>query len=818
MVNSICRLLYSVLLGISAGAFAGDWPTYLHDNTRVGVTDQPLQFPLTLQWQYRSAAPTEPAWEGPRSEPIEGMVMKHRVRFDDAHHVSVVGDRVYFGSSVDHQVRCVDAATGRTVWQIFTGGPVRLAPTIHDGRVYFGSDDGCVYCVDATSGSEIWKLRVGPREERLMARGKMISRWPIRTGVLIADDIAYFGAGIFPHETVYLAAADAKTGTVLWKNDRISQRDAGRDDLSPQGYLLANEDSLFVPSGQSLPAAFNRKTGELEFKKSFGWRSTAGGEVGGSRALLSDGQMYSAGSHHFLALNQQTGDAGFAYIVGNQLTFRGPKAFIATGKEVIAVDRDVHTKASVKRQELFLARSALRADREKLAEVNRQMAELAQEGILWRAEFVAESAMALAGNAVLVGGTDEVRAFDVTDGKLLWSAKTDGEIRGLAVAADRLFVSTTTGSIFTYGTGSPTNGKPTVHPESIVANPFAKDGLSDFYEQAAREILKNSNVSLGYCLVLGNEEGRLAFEIARQAPGLRIYAVEPDPEKVQRARERLAPTGWYGTRVTVLQGKPDATSLSNYFANLVVSDSMLKTGKLPATAVELGRYIKPCGGVACFGVPRHERSPKIAPDELQKSLAGMYLRDDAEISAVEQWAVLRRGKLAEVGEWSHQYGNVSNTCFSEDHRVKGSLGVLWYGDPGPNKTINRHEAAASPLSTNGRFFTQGVDSLRAYDAYNGQYLWEYMNPGAIRTGVFNNNETSNLAASDDAVFVVVNDTCTVLEASSGKILAEHKAPQADDGIPRHWGYVAHHDGILYGTSTIHSELADSLRRRGAHGR
>jgi predicted ribosome quality control (RQC) complex YloA/Tae2 family protein len=31
--------------------------------------------------------------------------------------------------------------------------------------------------------------------------------------------------------------------------------EAGRDDLSPQGYLLASKDILFVPSGRSLPAA-----------------------------------------------------------------------------------------------------------------------------------------------------------------------------------------------------------------------------------------------------------------------------------------------------------------------------------------------------------------------------------------------------------------------------------------------------------------------------------------------------------------------------------------------------------------------------------
>lgn len=802
---------------------AEDWPTYLKDNTRVAATTEPLEFPLQLQWQFQSVAATEPAWEGPRSEPIEGLVMKHRARFDDAHHVSVVGDRVYFGSSVDHQVRCVAAATGQTVWSVFTGGPVRLAPTIHQGRAYFGSDDGCVYCVDAATGVEQWKLRVGPREERLLARGQMISRWPVRTGVLIADDVAYFGAGIFPHETVYLCAADAQTGNLLWKNDRISQRDAGRDDLSPQGYLLANEDLLFVPSGNSLPAAFNRKTGEHVFKKSYGWRNTAGGEVGGTQALLSDGQLYSAGSHHFLALNEKTGAAGFAYIPGQQLTFRGTHAYIATGKEVIAVDREVHRQSNLKRQELYATRSGFRSDRAKLAAIDKRMAELAEGGILWKAPFAAESAIALAGNALLVGSLDEVRAFALDDGRQLWSAKTDGEVRGLAVAAGRLFVSTNLGSIYTFASGPSAAGLASVRPAakntasqpgSAQATPFPRDDRSPFYEQAAREILANSGVTNGFCLVLGNEEGRLAAELVRQAPQLRVYAIEPDEAKVHRARQRFADVGWYGTRVTVFTGQPDSTGLSNYFANLVVSDSMLSRGELPATAIELGRYIKPCGGVACFGAPRSAGALPMATSALKAGLLGMYLRDDAQLDSVDNWVVLRRGKLAGAGEWSHQYGSPDNACFSDDQRVKGSLGVLWYGDPGPAKTINRHDAAAAPLSTNGRFFTQGVDSVRAYDAYNGTFLWEYKNPGAIRTGVFNNRETSNLAANDDSLFVAVGDTCTQLDAATGRIKAQHKTPAPSDGIPRSWGFVAHQNNILYGTSTIRGELSDSMRRRG----
>jgi len=71
-----------------------------------------------------------------------------------------------------------------------------------------------------------------------------------------------------------------------------------------------------------------------------------------------------------------------------------------------------------------------------------------------------------------------------------------------------------------------------------------------------------------------------------------------------------------------------------------------------------------------------------------------------------------------------------------------------------------------------------------------------------------------MAASDDTLFVVVGDTCTALDAATGEIRHEFKALQSNDGIPRHWGYVAQDDCVLYGTSTIRSELASTLRRRG----
>jgi len=111
-------------------------------------------------------------------------------------------------------------------------------------------------------------------------------------------------------------------------------------------------------------------------------------------------------------------------------------------------------------------------------------------------------------------------------------------------------------------------------------------------------------------------------------------------------------------------------------------------------------------------------------------------------------------------------------------------------------------------------FIQGTDRLMAYDAYNGAFLWDYENPGAIRTGVFNNRETHNLAATDDVLYVAVDDTCTGLDAATGKPVASYTTPSSQDGVSRAWAYVAVDNGQLFGSSTIREELERKLRRRG----
>ena len=813
LIHSVIAIVVAFIVFLPAQAIA-NWPAYLNGNDRAGFTESTLDVNLKLAWAYKSPAKPLKAWSGPRDAPIEGHEMKHRVDFDDALQVVMADDRVYFGSTVDHQLYCVDAKTGKPIWTFYSDGPIRLAPTLAHGNVYFGSDDGVVYCLNAIKGDVVWKMRVGPKDDRLLSRGEMISRWPVRTGVLVSGDIAYFGAGVFPHETVYLCAVNAKDGKVVWRNDTISEQDAGRNDLSPQGYLLANDENLYVPSGRSLPVAVSKTTGKIIFQRTHSWRTNAGGVVGGTKALLGDGQVYAGGPHHFLAMDQNDGGVGESWINGRQMVLAGEFGYLMDGEKIFCVNREEHAKASQEKQEWFLKAREFRKEPEKVAEAKRKMKEYMGVGIVWQHQSDFDDVLIATDNLVIAGGMSEVVALDRSTGEVRWQGQVEGNVRGLAVDKDLLTVSTDSGNIYGFRSDTKESNVAATWPKTNT-EPFPKDEISEFYKSTANEILQRSGQRSGYCLLLGNEQGRLAYELAKQSE-LTIYAVEPDREKANSARDTLQRAGIHATRITVVNHPLDDLPFSNYFANLIVSDSMLVSGELPGDAASASRHLKPCGGVVILGRPDNAPSASdfATTDETLTWLASFYQRDEGEVIASEPWSMLRRGKLAGAGNWSHQYGNAANTSSTDDHRVRDGLGVLWYGDPGPSSMINRHEAAGAPLSTNGRMFIQGTDKLMAYDAYNGTFLWEHANPGAIRTGVFNNRETHNLAASDEALYAAVDNKCVALDAATGRVIATYQTPDSPDGIERAWAYLAYDAGQIFGTSTIREELEKRMRRRG----
>lgn len=833
--SRVARLVCLAVFGLVAipwgggVAFGEDWPAFRGGVKRQGSTAERVDGELRKAWSYKTPAPPKQAWSTAEGRVIESHLLQSRTEYDDSLNPVIVGDRLYVGSSVDHHVHCIDLKGGKIVWSFPTGGPVRLAATVDSGRVYFGSDDGYAYCVTADEGKLVWKLRAAPDERWLLARGEMISLWPVRTGVTVDGGVAFFGAGIFPHEDVYLHAVDATTGKVIWSQDNISVQDAGRNDLSPQGYMLADDRYLFVPSGRSMPAAFDRKTGEFLYKKTYSWRTTAGGVVGGFGAMLADGQLYASGAHHWVALDEAKGDVGFGWFDGRQIAVQGDAAFALTGSEVARYDRLPYAVNSRERERLELlikdwstkVRTAKDAEKETLTkqldEAKKKLEEIAPIGIVWKTPTIDEAALIVTGDRVFVGGEKRVTAYDALTGKQVWQGGVDGIATEMIYANGCLVVSTTTGAIECFAKRSDvtagSEGQGVVQGES----PFAEDEWTKVYADAAQQILAESGVRRGFCLVVGAEEGRLAYELAKQSE-LKIYAIDADAEKVSRARAALLKTGLYGHRVVVHQAEADKTVYSNYFANLIVSDTLVRSGELPPGSAAVGRHLKPVGGVMMLGTPSSAPA-KVIESVARPGLADGWvgeakLADQVVKSTTPSWTRLGRGVLPGAGDWTHQYGNANNTAVSTDTRVKGGLGVLWYGDPGPDMMVNRHEGAVGPLAVKGKLIVQGEWSILAYDAYNGLFLWRHENPAAIRTGVFNNQNPANVAASDTHVFYFMGDQCVQLDLQTGETTRIHRLPAKIDNGKYQWGYLAVKDGILFGAATIRTELDERQRRRG----
>ncbi len=440
-------------------ARATDWPTYAGDYARSGVTVDPLPDALVETWKWKSRHPPQPAWQGEAKWDGWNKVydMKPRQVFDRAFHPVVAGGCVYLGSSADDQVRCMDAATGRELWTFFTEGPVRLAPSIHEGKAYFGSDDGFVYCVDARSGKESWKARVAPEDRRIPGNGRMISAWPVRTSVVVQDGVAYTTAGMFPAEGVHLVALDARTGAEKWR--RVQK------DLPAQGYLLASRTRLYVPAGRNNPAVCDLQDGRR-------LRVVEG--AGGTYALLSgDMLVFGPGKTGQLGAVEEGSSDQLATFHGNQMIVTGTRSYLHSDAEVTALDRAKYLELARERKRLSAEQAALNKKlkqagkkapgdasmeemRARLSEIGRKIDE-ATSGMdrcqLWRASSGWPHGMVLAGDTLVMGGKNEVAGLRTSDGTVAWRVTVEGAAYGLAVSDGALFVSTDKGAVHRFGAG-----------------------------------------------------------------------------------------------------------------------------------------------------------------------------------------------------------------------------------------------------------------------------------------------------------------------------------------------------------------------------
>jgi outer membrane protein assembly factor BamB len=413
-IATILVIAFHALASI-AEARGEDWPTFRHDQRRSGVTGESVDAArLKPAWTWKSALPPSPAWPDAARWDAYAVLdgLKSMRNYDPVYHPVVVGDSVYLPGNSDDTLRCLDIRSGLLSWQFTADAPIRIAPTVHDERIYFGSDDGCVYAV-TKGGNLIWKTAAQTSRDSFINDGRVCSFWPIRTGVLVDADrgVGIVSAGMFPWLGTHLVALNLENGTVAWR------RELGKS-WTLEGAMLLSAKHIIAPQGRAAPQLFDSATGEP-----IGPLLEGGG---GSFVLLTDADEVLHGP----------GNKG-GWITQSSLDSREKVASFERGTAVI-VD----------------GQCSYLLDNDRLAAMDR-----GDGGILWAVDCGCPHEMIKADDTLFVGGFDEVRGYAADTGKLLWVAAVEGRAMGLAAANGHLFVSTDTGALHAFAA----DGEPQHH-------------------------------------------------------------------------------------------------------------------------------------------------------------------------------------------------------------------------------------------------------------------------------------------------------------------------------------------------------------------
>jgi outer membrane protein assembly factor BamB len=760
---TIRPLVVTTLLALAGLARAADWPQWHYDAARTAITPAPLPPSLHLQWSLALPPPSS-AW--PTNQP--------QLQFDASYEPVVAGHTLYLASMVSDCISAYDTASGALRWRFFADGPVRFAPAIGDGRLFFVSDDGCLYCLDAASGALRWKVHGGPDDRRILGNDRLVSFWPARGAPVLFDGKVYFTAGIWPFLGVFLHAVDPETGRILWTNSgsgaqwklqgHFSPAFAG---VAPQGYIAATAERLFVPGGRTAPAVYDRRSGEaLYFNIVTGQSGTGGYDLS-----VSGNYFLNGGALHRV-------EDGMA-VARVRNVFLTPDAVCQIdGRELVSMRPAASNSAAPEADTTFAL---------ELAEQWRSAPAPMPERIFLQAGPLLYGARA--------DGT--LLALDPrAKGKVVWQTRIDGEPWSMLAADDRLWVVTRQGTLYCFGS------RWRFWPSRLAERPARPPAIAPAVAQRARELLQAAGTDAGVAVVLGAGDGALLRALAASSR-LHILALDPDSRKVDALRHQLADEGVYGRRIHLLPETFSSRSLPPYLANLLVTDTAGGADHpavvpTPATLEAAFRVLRPYGGTACLpaatrgGVPT--LATAVAPESPETAEhAGMLV-------------LRRRGPLPGTAGWTHEYGDPGNTGVSPDKLVHAPLGVLWFGGPSHDPILPRHGHGPSPQIAGGRLFIEGRNMLRAVDVYTGRLLWDrefrdlgkfYDNtshqPGAGEIG-------ANYVSLPDAVYVMAPRYCLRLDPATGQTVREFRLPAVAGREAPAWGSIRAWQDLLVATT------------------
>lgn len=358
------------------GAAAEDWPTFRKDNARSTRIAAAVPAALTLKWESvpkSSAVATAPVAAG-------GLV---------------------FVAGSDGVVRALDGATGAERWKAYTGGNVTYPPSIADGRAFVGSGDGWVYCFEAATGKLLWRFRAAPVERKVPLFGALSSTWPVGSGVLVHDGVAYAAAGNANLDGTHVYALDAATGRIRWQNHTSGHLEGEKSGAGVQGHLLLHDGAIWMAGGNLVPLArYDLKDGTF---------SRAGGSRGKDLFVL-DGRVQQSG----VGLYWRPEDSHYIAFAGFPLE----KGFVAVTEQQVGVAESRDPKGRTK-----FAWSAKPT--------------LETNAVLLFKDAILVAGVDRAGTGADVKTTGALAALSLADGKIAWKTALPGAPSGWGLARDK---------------------------------------------------------------------------------------------------------------------------------------------------------------------------------------------------------------------------------------------------------------------------------------------------------------------------------------------------------------------------------------------
>jgi len=385
-------------------ASESDWPTFRANNQRTTATNAVVPATSAVLWRAES-----PLAEGVRpTAPV------------------AVGGLVLLAGS-DGVVRALDGGSGREQWKAYTGGEIRIPPTIWRGRALVGSADGWVYAFEATTGRLLWRFRAAPAERKIPVYGKLLSTWPAASGVLVEDDIAYVAAGLVNYDGTYVYALDPATGDVKWCNDTSGHLDPqANTGISAQGHLLFHAGRLYLAGGNAVsPGVYDVQDGRClndpaplarnESTSPRGWELF----LVGDRVIACGSPLYTHPDipvyDHTVTkklLHASTGQRDIVWIDNSRLACYSP------------LDNDVLSRCVTDER---LPRHITQAWGE--FEVS--------DKPLWQHSCEGSLALAVAKNAVVIADSTRIAAVELGSGRRLWSQTLPSAPVPWGMAVDR---------------------------------------------------------------------------------------------------------------------------------------------------------------------------------------------------------------------------------------------------------------------------------------------------------------------------------------------------------------------------------------------